>query len=362
MSDIRHVAFYMPSLAAGGAEKMRIALAREFVRRGLQVDIIVETAQGPLRSLLPQEVRLVDLKASRARHAILRLARHIRETRPDVLIASMGHQNVVAALAGLVALRRVPIFMTFHNFLGREIVKKNYRKLPVLIRLLAPFCKGVICVSQGVAADVIDVTGIDKSLVTVIHNPAAPDSSLLDAAPPIDLPVNRYVASIGRLTEQKNQRLLIDALYEVNREQSVDLVLVGEGPLRQQLEAHAAGLGLQANVHFAGYVDNPLPIVRRAQAFVLSSDYEGFGNVIVEALACGVPVVSTDCPYGPSEILDGGRHGQLVPVGDKFALASGIIEAISKPVDRESLQQRAAFFDCASIADEYLLFLARRVG
>lgn len=343
---------------------MRLALTEEFLARGFKVDIVVESADGPLARQVPNGARVIDLQAPRARKALWKLSKYLRKERPAALISSMAHQGVIAALAGLLAFRRTPIFMTFHNFLGREIQDANDTNLPRLIRLLAPMCRAGICVSKGVAEDLIAVTGVHPTFVEVIYNPASPQPAQLEMplAPDLRLPKQDFVVSIGRLVPQKNQHLLLEAMRLVNDVRPIDLVIVGEGPMKEELEAKCRSLGLEGRVRFVGYTGNPLPVVSQAKLFVLSSDYEGFGNVIVEALACGTPVVSTDCPYGPSEILDGGRFGRLTPVGNARALADAMLETLDVPPSRELLRARAADFGRAKIASEYLSMLDRRVN
>ena len=161
---------------------------------------------------------------------------------------------------------------------------------------------------------------------------------------------------MGTLKEQKDHRTLIRAFARLSRDFNAKLTILGEGPLRAGLESLIAELGLQSRVSMPGFVVDPYPWLRSADLFVLSSQYEGFGNVIVEALECGVPVVSTDCPSGPAEILENGRYGRLVPVDDVVALATAMSASLAELHDREKLMKRATAFSVRNISDQYLSY------
>ncbi len=213
-----------------------------------------------------------------------------------------------------------------------------------------------IAVSAGVAEDVARLAGIGRDRIAVIHNPvelpAASDDG--EGATVWGTDGARRVLTAGRLVPQKNHALLLEAFARLLDSVEARLVILGEGPLRAALERRAAELGIAHAVSLPGFLLHPWPVYAAADLFVLSSDFEGFGNVLVEALACGLPVVSTDCPSGPREILDDGAFGTLVPCGDAAALAEAMRRALTEGHDPEKPKARAAGFTPARAADAYL--------
>jgi glycosyltransferase involved in cell wall biosynthesis len=352
------VALHLPGLDAGGVEKTCLILAREFVQLGFDVDLVVLRVEGALACEVPSGVRVIHLNARRTRNGLLPLARYLRRERPDMLIANLGAQNVSAILARFLA--RVPtrIVAVQHNALTRQAQGNGWllRLLPLIYRLLLPFADRIVCVSHGVADDIARATGISRTAITVIHNPVeAPDGN----HPPRNaekffcagFPV---AVAVGRLVHQKGFDTLIRAVALANRTTPLGLAIVGDGLLRQELVALAQREGIADRVYFAGFQLQPAAFIRHARMLVLSSRHEGFGTVLVEALACGVPVVSTDCDYGPSEILRGGALGRLVAVDDAAALAEAMIATLGDHQDRGALIGRAADFAPARIARSYV--------
>jgi glycosyltransferase involved in cell wall biosynthesis len=223
----------------------------------------------------------------------------------------------------------------------------------------------IIAVSEGVADDLVSVAGLARSEIRVIYNPVVTPELVARAEEPLVHPwlvpgAAPVVLGAGRLSPQKDFATLLRAFAQVRAARPVRLIILGEGELRGQLEAQAAALGVSEDIQFPGFVDNPYAYMRRAGVFVLSSAWEGFGIVLVEAMACGAPVVSTDCPVGPAEILDGGRYGPLVPVGDGGALAQSILSMLDRPMDPERLRARAGDFALDKIGRQYLEVLCPR--
>jgi glycosyltransferase involved in cell wall biosynthesis len=213
-----------------------------------------------------------------------------------------------------------------------------------------------VAVSGGVADDLAALSGIPRARFDVIYNPIpSPSTARLDDADAVwGVSRGRRILTVGSMKAPKNQALLIRAFAQLRDEPDARLMLLGDGALRGDLMAVAEAEGVGRRVLMPGFVVDPGPYYRSADLFVLSSDYEGFGNVIVEALACGLPVVSTDCPSGPAEILEGGLFGRLVPVRDVAALAAAMRESLGAEYDRAALRRRAATFSVARAADRYL--------
>ena len=357
------VALYMTEFASGGVQRMNLNLAPAFIRAGYKVIFVVHEATGALANKVPPEVETVSLDAPRARNAIQPLARFLRERRPDILVASLGQPNLIALAANRLAGRPSKVVVSQRNHLSsqaRAMENWQYKVLPFLYRRFLKHADGIIAVSEGLADDLVAVTGLPRQRITVIYNPAVPDDIAERAAETVrhpwfdaGLPV---AIAIGRLVEVKDYPTMIAAVAKVP---TAHLMILGEGPLRSSLQAQVDALGIGGRVDFLGFRENPFAYLSRASAFILSSRHEGFGNVIAEALACGTPVVTTDCESGPAEIVDGGRFGRLVPVGDVEAMAAALQAALDEPADREALKARGQSFSIARAADAYLSLFDR---
>jgi exopolysaccharide biosynthesis WecB/TagA/CpsF family protein len=354
------VAFYMHDLSGGGVERMRLSLIRALQARGLAVTLIVSHRQGPLAALLPNGLDVVELGLHGVLRSVLPLARVLRRVRPDVLVASLDHNNVTAMLARSLGNTGARLVICQHNALSAQAsLGWRYRAIPYLYWALQRAADAIVAVSQGVADDLSTVTRIAPRHITPIYNPViegdfgercnrpAPHPWLTDGGAPV-------LVFAGRLTAQKDPGLLLEALALLQAHMPARLMLLGDGPLLPALEAQAARLGVSEHVVFAGFQDNPLPWISRAACLVSASLYEGLGNVLIEALACGTPVVATDCPHGPAEILLGGAAGSLVPVGDAGGMATAIARTLAVAQDRAALRARGLCFTASACADAHL--------
>jgi len=353
------IALHITSMASGGAEKMRLVIARELVRRGYRVDLVLCQAKGEYMSQVPEGVRVIDLKAKRSIASLAPLTRYLRETRPNIVISSLGYHNIAAVIGNRLAGRPARVFVTQHNNLSSQSAKGSKQGLiPLFYRFILPRADGVFAVSAGIADDMARTVGFPRERIQVLYNPAAPADVERLAAEPIDAPVfsseDPVVLAIGRLNPQKGFDTLIAAFARLSATRPARLAICGVGPLEQRLKAQAEALGVADRVAFLGFQDNPLKFLKRADLFVLSSRFEGFGNVLVEALACGVPIVSTDCPHGPAEILDEGRFGRLVPVDDAAAMAEAMSAMLDEPTPADLLIERSRDYSPAVVVDRYL--------
>ena len=348
MSNKPHIAFYLRLLYGGGAERMMVNLMSEFVKRGIKVDLVMNTVAGPYLDQVDPRVRIVDLKTPRLLLGLPKLAGYLRREKPTALISGLHYTNEIALWAK--QLSRVPTFLMVseRNTLSIHAQKRSTdRWSPLLSRLFYPLADQIVAVSQGVADDLSQVTGIPLSRIKVIYNPTITPELLEKSRKPLTHPWFEageppVILGIGRLELQKDFPTLIRAFAQVREQQSCRLVILGSGKDRQMLQNLVKELKLEKDVAFLGFVDNPYAYLKKAAVFVLSSAWEGLPNVLIEAMALGTPVVATNCPSGPKEILADGKYGKLVPVGDVEQMAEAMISILSgdsPQVDSNWLQQ-----------------------
>jgi glycosyltransferase involved in cell wall biosynthesis len=354
------VAVYLPSLEGGGAERVALNLASALAQQSFAVDLVLQNATGSYLSQVPDSLHLVDLQVFGPLSNLQSLARYLDQRRPDVLLAILDNWNL-AGLAKRLTGVHTQIIASAHNMPSLDMrLGPNFKsRVKVdLMRLSYRFTDNFVAVSQGVAAEVASILELPKSRIRVIYNPVvAPELPALAQeliahpwfapdAPPV-------ILGVGRLTIQKDFPTLIRAFALIRQQCSARLMILGEGPQWQQLTDLIAELELEDAVCLAGFQDNPYAYLARSAVFAFSSAWEGFGNVIVEALAVGTPVVSTDCRSGPAEILAGGEYGRLVPVGDAPAMAAAILAVLAAPPDPGPGRRRSEDFTIAAIVAQY---------
>ena len=355
------LALYVPNLYGGGAQRVMVTLANEFADRGLNVDLVVANFEGPYCNDVSENVHVVDLECSRAITSLPSLVRYLRHEQPAGLLSTLMYANVIAACAHFLSgsnaniILREATHVSASSRLDCSIKHKIIRKLAVWSY---KYADDVISLTKNGAKDICKVFNLPSQKVTTIHNPAfRSDIRRLQKTLPIELESSQnYITAVGRLSSEKDFSTLLRAFALIRESRSgTKLVILGEGNQRDYLETMARSLSIWEEVYMPGFVDNPFGYMSVADVFVLSSRWEGFGNVLVEAMACGTPVVSTDCPSGPTEILKDERWGYLVPVGDHEALAHAILNTLDNPpVSSEELIERAKDFAPEEIAEEYL--------
>lgn len=363
------ISFFLPNLDGGGAERVVLNLAEGFANRGLKVDLVLAKMEGAYLKKVPPKVRLIDLKSKSPviLSKTFALKRYLEQERPRVLFSCL---DIVSAATWAQRLAGVPtpIVMCIQTNLSQqfqdkpEIILGKVRSY--LVRWFYPWADKIIAASQGVAEDVARMSGLPLEDIHVIYNPVVMPTLFQKAKEPIDHPwfaPNQppVLLGVGRLVKQKDFCTLIRAFALVRQRCSARLMILGdvderEPYIKPQLEALVRELGLEGEVALPGFVENPYAYMAKAAVFVLSSIYEGFGNVVAEAIATGTSVVSTNCESGPAEILENGKYGALVPVRDAEALADAILAMLSNPIDSEMLLQRSEAFSVDRVVDQYL--------
>lgn len=346
---------FLPNLNGGGAERVFVTLSKAFIERDFEVDLLLIQKRGELLDSIDERVNIIDLDKKRIRASFFPLVSYLRDTNPDVLIAVMWPLTVLGTMAFRLSGCKGRVIVSDHNTLSLSTAKySKYRKrvLAQTIRWIYPLANIRLAVSKGVAADIKQLSGLFDSKFNVIYNPI--DISMQGDSAENIIKTRFRIINVGSLKPQKNQTLLIKAFSKLLEDIDAELVIVGDGELRGDLEQLVWELSLHDYVTLTGFKEDVATEYRKSDLFVLSSDYEGFGNVIVEALQYGLPVVSTDCKSGPREILEDGKYGTLVPVGDVEALAKAMFESLQQQHDVQVLRNRAADFSVEKIADQYL--------
>ena len=360
MNTNKKVAFYLPTLVYGGAERVVVALVNGIASHGYNVELVLVNAIGPFLKDVNPLVKIINLNCSRSLFSIFGLIQYLKRSKPDVMISALDTANVISILARGISGVKAKLLISHHCTLSSV---KQYDKsikgkiLYKLVQFLYPRADIVIGVSEGVSKNLKEQLGVNLNIVT-IYNPVVGNQILMLQNEPLfckwfnegEVPV---ILSAGRLTEQKDFELLISAFALVRKNRECRLIIVGDGPLNSKLTQLACELGVKEDLLLTGFQSNPFNWMKHASVFVVSSKFEGLSNVLIEAMACGRKVVSTDCPNGPSEILEGGRWGHLVPVGDALALASAIEVSLDNEPDFD-ITERANFFSIDKSVSSYL--------
>jgi len=394
-----HIAIFLDHLRGGGVQKMRLIIARGLAERGHRVDLVLCDVSGPLRDQVPETVNLVELRPagilragalvlatdpgnsgalltslllSREISPTLRyfpdLVRYLKVVRPDAILSATPDMNIEASLARRRAGVAARLVVSEHNtLLQGHPLGSGWRGsvLASMLRRAYRHVDAIIGVSDGVAEDIVKRTGLPRESVRTVYNPTVTPGLLQKVGEPLDHPwfspdCPPVILGVGRLGDAKDFPNLIRAFARVREQRPVRLVILGEAKkaektAKRQLElmSLAGELGVDADVQLPGFVQNPYAYMARAAVFAMSSVHEGLPNVLIEALACGCPAVSTDCPSGPAEILEYGRFGPLVPLRDHVALADAIVRTLESPPDAKILRERGAMFSVERAVNKY---------
>jgi glycosyltransferase involved in cell wall biosynthesis len=359
------ISMLLPDLRGGGAERVSVNLANAFVQQGHSVDIVLLSATGEFLSELYPKVNVVDLKVSRMRGAIFSLVRYLRSIQPAALLACMWPLTVLAILARV--LSRVPtrVVVAEHTTWSRSELLSRFTigwQVRTSMYHFFPKADAIVAVSGGAADDLARFSRVDRSKISVIYNPVVENGARRLACPPEEpqswcAGSHRRILAVGTLKAIKDYATLLNAFAVLCRRVDARLLILGEGECRDALETQARALGIADSVFMPGFVANPAPYYEHADLHVLSSTGEGLPTVLIESLAAGTPVVSTDCPSGPREILAAGEFGRLVPVGDPESMANAMQASLAAEHDRAALMERAQDFSVDKAASRYLELL-----
>lgn len=351
----KKIAIVIPSLRGGGAEKVMVNIVKKLDKSRFDIKLVLIKKEGPYVNLIPNDIAIVDLNSERVRYSVFKLVRELNKFKPDVVLSTLGHLNLV-----LIAIR--PLLKINPKIIVREantpsknmseLTKKKRIIFTYLYKYLYPKADYIIAQCKEMKKDIIHSFSIDERKIRYIYNP-------LDIQKIIDNreDKNPYrsneknLISVGRLTYQKGFDILIDAFKIINEKfPSTHLTILGDGDLKEELKNKAKKLNISGKISFISFKENPYPYYYYADTYILSSRWEGFPNTLLEALACGTKVVATDCKSGPREILGNSEYGILVKEGDHLSLAEGISKSIS---EEKKKINRADYFKIDNIIKEY---------
>ena len=357
------IAFFTPAPTYGGAQRVTINIANSLAARGHDIELVVGNLHGEFADDINDAVETIDLEIPRVPGlgilaGIQHLRSYLKSTRPRILFSSRTHTNIAAISAARLTDVDVYVAATEHSDYG-QVEDFKGKLTTALAAQTYRFADDIVAVSRGVAKSVVQNTPVSTEGTTVLHNPVDIEDVQATAKEDpghewLTNPTLETVVSVGRLRKQKDVATLLRAIATLKETRpEVRLIVVGKGPKREQLESLAASLGIRDSVSFEGYVENPYAYMHSSSVFALSSRYEGLPTVLIEALACGSSIVSTDCPHGPREVLVDGEYGWLTPVGDHEALAATINDALENPTPAAKSRERAEDFSMDAGADRY---------
>lgn len=343
MNQPKRVAFLLPNLKAGGLERIGLNLIKGMIHCNVKLDLVLTSAEGEFLNDVPAAIRVINLKSpigygiKTASQVTIPLMNYIRKEKPDIIVSHLYIYNVFAAIAKLLAISPANLVLVEHAVIYRSKTEAKGIQgwlLPLLIRYFYPLANAVVAVSHSLARQFEADLNLKPGIIKTIYNPALDESLFTKAQEPVDHPwfkdgESPVILGVGRLVVQKDFASLINAFSIVRQSQRARLIILGDGSEKRKLEAQVRELGLENDVALPGFTANPYAYMARAKVFVLSSAWEGLPTVLIEAMALGTPVVSTNCKSGPEEILDSGKYGELVSVGNSEAIAQAILSVLS---------------------------------
>lgn len=357
---MKKIALFIGFFSTNGVSINRITLAREFLRMGYQVDFVVCQNTGASKDSVPQECNIFELGSTRPRNMVSLIGKYLQSERPDGMIVASWPFTAVAIVAKSLYMRSLCLVVSEHSHFREapEMTKKDRFILKYFSRWIYKMATKVVAVSEGTKEGLSEVTGLNLKEIKVIYNPLRTMPSSKFLAEDRELAdwwrTSRKLLAVGRLEKAKDFATLLKAFALVASKDNSKLIILGEGGSRNRLQVLIDDLDLSDKVRLPGFRLSTFPFYNEAELFILSSYNEGFGNVVLEALSFGVPVVSTDCLSGPAEILGDGKWGRLAKVGSPEDLAEKMLLTLNECHDKNELIERSRFFSPPRIAQEYI--------
>ena len=357
----KKVLFYMFNLAGGGAERTIVNIVNNMDNSKFEVVLVIGSkSNNDYLNLVNKNIKIIYLQSYRHRQSLLKLSKTIRKEKPDLLFSTLNKNNIILIISKLLAFKRIPTIVREANNRTQAGRVSRINKLFTFI-LYNYFSDKVISLSKGVKDDLVKNFNIKKNKIEVIYNPVDLkniNKLKKEKVCALDLATDeKLIIAVGKLGEQKDYSTLFRAFQVVSNNMKVKLIILGKGPEENKLKALCQDLVIEKKVLFMGFKDNPYKYIRKADVFVLTSKWEGFGHVIVEAMAVGTPVIATDCNSGPAEIIEDDKYGILVPVKNHETIAEKIIELLKDEKRRKNYielgYKRSKDFNAVNIVKQY---------
>jgi len=355
------IGIFLSSFGDGGAHKNMMHIAEWLTKQGHTVELIITKSDGPMEHAVPDNVSIYNLGSSRVRYSLYRFIKYFQKSEFDSILATPTTCTLIAGITDILinsdtkVTLRVPVTLSNERYYTNP--KGIEHLFPIVTKYVYSKSESIIAISNGVKSDTMKTFDISGSNIKTIYNPAVTDDIFDKMKEPVEHPFfkeeNKVFIAVGRLVEQKGFNTLINAFESVEKQTGAKLIILGDGKEKKNLVKLRQDLSLTDSVSFVGFVKNPYKYINNADVFVLSSLWEGFGNVVAEALACGTPVVATDCDSGPAEILDNGKYGKLVPVGDVNKLSREMVDVLDQEQNKVALVNRAKAFHIQNIGPQY---------
>ena len=368
------VLFIYGNLEFGGIQRVLSLLSEEFSKRG-KYEVYLALFNN-IKQDMPFYGEIIDIKAPTSRNyfllffniikRVISLNKIVKQKKIDIIFSRSLMPNLMALLSKKIYKFETPLIVSHHSSLEKFVKWVGFQGL-IEKRYNIKFqnvADKIMCVSKGIENELVD-SGVDKDKLTTIHNPIQVDKINLMSKEKINSEHEfifdrkfKIIISVGRLVEeQKNFQLLIESYIEVNKNIKSRLLILGDGPDRKKLDKLIIDNNQQENIYLLGWQENPYKYLKRSDLFVLSSDWEGFPNILLEALSCDIPVISTDCTFGPNEIIQNNINGILVPVNDKLELSKAMYKVLSDKSFAKKLaskgKQRSLDFSIDKITSQY---------
>lgn len=360
--NAKTITIFIPDLGGGGAERVIVTLANEFIKKDFKVNLLLVRLTGPYVNEIDDRVNIIVLGASKNIFSLFPLVSYLRKYKPSVILSTLLITNIITILAVKLARLKTRVVLreaitasasVHFDQKTTEIIISKFRKWALKNADI------VIAPSFGVSNDLIESCGLNPNKIRVIYNPISLEKCFHDALEYNDIlnsiPLNKkIILGIGRLYGQKDFVTLINAFNRVKNNKDVILVILGEGKDREKLETLVSLNNLEEQVILPGFVSNPFPFLKRAKVFVLSSLYEGLPNSLMQALVFQKQIVATNCPSGPYEMLFGGQFGYLVNIGDVEEMALGIVKGLNGQLNELPINKVSELYNSNDVANKYL--------
>lgn len=336
MNNRKKICFFAPNLAGGGAERVVSILSSHFAENGYKVDLVLANSVGPYLADINDSVKVIDLKCEKVLKSLPKLVKYLRIHQPDIVFASQMHSSTIALWAVKLAGVKTRVFIRQPTMLKPSYKNKSWisRIRQKVFLATANLADKVIVTSDAMAKEFLYLSKISKNKVEIVYNPVPIKEIEKKSLKPIEHPWFKkdappVILAVGRLVTVKDFKTLVKAFHLTHNEISTRLMILGEGPLRPEIEHLIETLGIEELVQMPGFVSNPYQYMKHSKVFVLSSLWEGFPNSMVEAMTCGTAIVSTNCHGGAPEVLGFGEWGKLVPIKNEQQMADAIIETLN---------------------------------